>query len=239
MRKAVALALVAAAAAAAALGAWLARPHGSSAKTLAPIPFDLRRPNGVSSFTVQLGPVARPRSEMSAFRRPRTAADSLPRAARDRLAHVVPVPGGDMALATTNRLAHTGPGPVEVSKSRLLLTGVGRHRSTLYGAPTANGWVCYVLSPELLSQCTPRFADRLVWLSVQQTQTRTIATGIVPDRVTRVSLAIGKDTRVATLARNGFFDELPGAKAEVLDAVIVKTKDGTFRLPLDRRIFQQ
>jgi len=234
VRTAVALALVAAGAA---LGVWLAWPHGSSAKTLAPIPFELRRANSFSHFTVTLGRAPEP--QMSALHRPRTAADALPRAAREQLAHSAPVPHNDMALATQNRLAKTGTGTVEVAKSRLLLTNLGRSRSSLYGVPTAHGWVCFVLAPELLSQCTAGFADQLVSLSVEQTQTRTIATGVVPDGVRQVSLAVGKDTHVATLARNGFFDELPDATADELDAVIVKTKDGrTFRLPLDRRIFQ-
>jgi hypothetical protein len=237
VRKAVALVLVAAGAAA---GAWLARPHGSSTKTLAPIPFDLRQANGFSRLTVLFGSAPKPEPQMSALRRPRIARDAIPRAAREQVAHTVPASSNDMSLATSNRRSRTGPGAIDVTKSRLLLEHLGTSGSSLYAVPTANGWVCYVLSPELVSQCASRFADELVWLSVEQTQSRTVATGIVPDRVRQVSLAVGKDTHVATLARNGFFDELPGATADELDAVIVKTKEGrTFRLPLDRRIFQQ
>jgi hypothetical protein len=60
----------------------------------------------------------------------------------------------------------------------------------------------------------------------------------VPDGVREVELAVGGAVHRARLARNGFFDELPGTTASEIDALLVTTSDGKrFRLPLDRRVF--
>jgi hypothetical protein len=236
VRKAVAVACVLAAASA---GVWIAWPDGGAAKALAPIPFGLSV-QGRGSVLLLATARQRPQvtGQLAVLRSPRRPADEPPAVARALFAHLGTPPGTDMQLATAGRLAGTGPGAVDLGRARRLLAGLGRRSSQLFAAPTERGWACLVLAPEEVTHCLPAFADGLAWLSLEQTQTRTLAVGLVPDGVREVELAVGGAVHRARLARNGFFDELPGTTASEIDALLVTTSDGKrFRLPLDRRVF--
>jgi len=236
VRKAVAAACVVAAAGAAAAVAWLARPDGGSARTLAPIPASVTIAGRGSSLLLTFSGAAAtlPAPRLSAFRAPRRAADALPPQARALLAHVPLGSSSDMVAARGG-----GGGAVEPGRSRLLLAGLGRLGSSLYAAPTGRGFVCFVLVPEELSRCVSSLSDGLASLSLEQTRTRTIATGVVADRVRSVALVVGGDTRPASVGRNGFFGELPGVAAADVDALLLTTRDGErLRLPLDRGSFR-
>jgi hypothetical protein len=226
-------------AAAAALAAWLAWPRSSAAKTLDPIPFGLtvQGQGTVLTFATTTAP-PNVIPDLSALRTPRRASDEPPVIARILFSHMTLQATTDMLQATAGRLARSGPGKVALGRSRQLLAGLGRRSSELYAAPTAHGWACLVLAPEGVNHCVPAFSDDLAWLSLEQTQTRTLAVGLVPDRVSKVELAVDGTTRAARLARNGFFAELPGTPAADVSALLVTTRDGhRFRLPLDRQVF--
>ena len=199
--------------------AWYALARPVSATTLAPIAFDLdmrKAGFGASSlefFTDGAGPKPRLAALLRVLHSRRTAADALPSLPRALVTHLAPVDG-------------------EPERSRLLVAAGGRR---LYAVPTFTGSVWAVLEPGVSVKHVDQFADDLVWLLLQEEDKGTIAAGLVPNRVTKVEVAIGADRRIAKLGRNGFIYDARGTSAKQISGLYITADGERYWLPLFRK----
>ena len=104
-------------------------------------------------------------------------------------------------------------------ESRLLVSGLGVRRTTLYAWPTSEGWVCWAWDAGA-GGCAPNFAndDRVpvAMTGIDPDKLGVgapgVVVGIVPDDVVAASVKVDGVEYAAVVDRNGFFFELPTAK---------------------------
>jgi hypothetical protein len=195
--------------------AFAAAAVAAPVHTLTPIQFGLhyKDANGSSSLLVAWGRVT-PQPRLSVLRAPRRPADAAP-----------------PLLAAM--LLHT-PTATNLAASRLALASGGPR---LYVVPVARGPLAVALVPDGVVDYAARLPHRLLWLSLEQTKAGTVAAGIARDGVTRIDVVAAGAAHHATLARNGYIAVLPGVRAKQVDALLVTTTGGHYRLPLDRSEF--
>ena len=116
--------------------------------------------------------------------------------------------------------------------SRLLLTAGDRRVYVIPGSALA-----LAVMPDGLFDFVATLPDDLVWLTLEQTAKGTLAVGLARNGVTRVDVEAAGIQHAALLRQNGFLVDLPGFRAKQITSVLVTTKDGRFRLPLDRKEF--
>lgn len=151
-------------------------------------------------------------SQMSVFARLQTEEDVLPRRLYYRMEPEERCP----ALADTDAFCRGTNVPEE---SRLLVSGLGVRRTTLYAWPTSEGWVCWAWDAGA-GGCAPNFAndDRVpvAMTGIDPDKLGVgapgVVVGIVPDDVVAASVKVDGVEYAAVVDRNGFFFELPTAK---------------------------
>lgn len=151
-------------------------------------------------------------SQMSVFARPRTEADVMPR----RLHYLLEPEARCPALGRTDAFCRGLNVPEE---SRLLLSGLGVRKTTLYAWPTSEGWVCWAWDAGA-GGCTPDFAHLgrvpLAMTGIDPDKEGVgapgVIAGIVPDGVVAASVKVDGVEYAAVVRRNGFFFELPSGK---------------------------
>ena len=195
--------------------AFAAAAVAAPVHTLTPIQFglDIKDAGGSSSLLVAWGRIT-PQPRLAILRAPRRPADAAP-----------------PLLAAM--LMHT-PTSTDLAASRLALASGGRR---LYVVPVAHGPLAVALVPDGVVDFASRLPHRLVWLSLEQTQTGTVAAGIARDGVTKIDVIAAGATHRAALGRNGYIAVLPGLRAKQVEALLVTTTGGRYRLPLDRSEF--
>ena len=182
--------------------------------TLAPIGFGLhyKDAHGSSALLVALSPV-RPTPRLAVLRSPRRPSDAVPPLVGTMLLHM--------------------PAQLNLGASRLLVTAGNRDVYVIPGSALA-----LAVTPDGIVDFVATLPDDLVWLTLEQTATGTLAVGLARDGVTRVDVEAAGVQHAAKLRRNGFLLDLPGFRARAISSVLVTTKDGRrFRLPLDRKEF--
>ena len=182
--------------------------------TLAPIGFGLhyKDAHDSSSLLVALSPV-KPTPRLAVLRSPRHPRDAVPPLVGTMLLHM--------------------PARLNLGASRLLVTAGNRRVYVIPGSALA-----LAVTPDGIVDFVATLPDDLVWLTLEQTATGTLAVGLARDGVTRVDVEAAGIEHAAKLRRNGFLLNLPGFRARQISSVLVTTKDGRrFRLPLDRKEF--
>jgi hypothetical protein len=167
-------------------------------------------------------------SQMSVFGRPPTDADVLPKRLYYRMGPQDPCP----TLGRTEAFCRGSNVPKE---TRLLLSDLGVGKTTLYGWPTTEGWVCWAWDVGA-GGCAPNFAndDRVPVLMTSIDPDKLgvgapgVIVGIVPDDVVAASVRLDGVEYPAVVDRNGFFFELPTAKCspKSFDSVWLTFRDG-------------
>jgi hypothetical protein len=144
---------------------------------------------------------------MSVFLRPRTQADRLPEELSYRLETEACPPQG--------RAPFGCPGDAIPDESRLLLSGLGVRRTSLYAWPTTKGWVCWAWD-EGAGGCIADFAQtetRVAFMGIDPDDEGIGApgtlVGVVPDDVAGAHVQVRGVGRAATVESNGIFYELP------------------------------
>jgi hypothetical protein len=125
------------------------------------------------------------------------------------------------------------PGKIDTEGGRLLLTGLGLHRVSLFAFPTAKGKACWVLE-DTGASCVDTFDHQggISWAVFDRdTLDGGEAPGIVgvaADDVSGVDVALTTgDVAPAQLARSGFFYELrPGLTEQAIDSLVIHYTDG-------------
>jgi hypothetical protein len=144
--------------------------------------------------------------EMSVFLRPRLQADRLPEELSYRV-HREPCPQ-EIAPARC-------PGDAIPDDSRLLLSGLGVRKTSLYAWPTTKGWVCWAWD-EGAGGCIRDFAQaeiRVAFMGIDPDDEGTgdpgTLVGVVPDDVAATQVQVRGIAHAAIMESNGIFYELP------------------------------
>ena len=149
---------------------------------------------------------------LSVLRTPRRAEDALPQMLQLMTSHM--------------------PLPLEPAGTRLALTHGGHH---VYVVPERQGGVMLAVVPGGITDFVRTLSHDLVWLSLAQDPQGTLAVGLFADGVTKVEV----DGHAATLGRNAFLYDARGRKAKQIESLLVTTRRGGFRMPLDKNEFRR
>jgi hypothetical protein len=147
-------------------------------------------------------------NEMSVFLRLRTDADVLP----SRLSYRLRPEG----RCTDRQRADFGClGDPIADESRLLLSGLGVGKTSLYAWPTTTGAVCWAWD-DGAGACAHDFArgeTRAIYMGIDPDDEGVGAPGnllgVVPDDVVAVDVQVRGEQQAAVVQGNGFFYELP------------------------------
>jgi hypothetical protein len=164
-----------------------------------------------------------------AFSRAQRPEDALPRKVRSSMARTVdlfksvPVPSAD-------------PGAILWEHSRRLASaGTQKRRGserTLYGVPTEEGWVCYVVTgqPEVV-KCVPDLIGGCYSIGIEiadKARRRVVVHGLLAENVRSVRVRVGESEAAATIGEGAFLAELDASHASEL-TVSVTLRGGEVR----------
>jgi hypothetical protein len=178
--------------------------------------------------------------EMSVFSRPRTEEDVLP----SSLAYV----WKDKPCDDWERSRDLCLGKVIADQSRLVLTGLGVKRTSLYAWPTTNGSVCWAMA-DGGGGCIRDFSPggrgtRTAFMGIDPDDDGVgdpgALLGLVPDDVSAVTVKVGgiDEQQPVVVKSNGVFYELPDGSCSVwaFESLTTTYRDGTSdTVPIDWR----
>jgi hypothetical protein len=166
-------------------------------------------------------------SAMSALRRARAAADSIPASSRGFVKTQRPV----------NVAESLFEGAWQLGGSRRLLAGAGASRANVFAVPTDRGHVCSIIFvPPVAAAggCVDDFntVTPVGWTAFDpdgvDTGSAVIVGGVAPDDVASVGVVVNGATFAAKLARNAFLYQ-PLDNASYPSAIVVTYANGTSR----------
>jgi hypothetical protein len=167
-------------------------------------------------------------NEMSVFLRPRTDADVLP----SRLSYRLKPEG---PCTDWQRADFGCPGDPIADESRLLLSGLGVGKTSLYAWPTTTGAVCWAWD-DGAGACAHDFArgeTRAIYMGIDPDEEGVGAPGtvlgVVPDDVVAVDVQVRGERRAVVVQGNGFFYELPDGSCTnwAFESFTVRYRDGS------------
>ena len=168
---------------------------------------------GGRAGAADLPPVAK---QMRAFAKSPLAPDEVPAVVRE----------------AEKRLA-AGHGTAMADQVRLLATGLGRHRVSIYGIPTSGGAVCLLVDEVTYSAtCVDSFdssGGNVQWLSYYGEGTPPTVAGLAADTVTGVEIVAAGVARDALLRGNSFFWQRadPALTDPDIEALLAHQSDGS------------
>lgn len=168
---------------------------------------------GESAEAVELPPVAH---QMRAFSNRPLADAGLP---------------GVVQQARDN-LNQRGPGQVMPGEARLLASGLGKNRVSVYALPTTGGAVCVVVSEvTYATTCVDSFERKtgnVQWINYSGTDVPQTITGVAADAAADVKVLVKGVSQDATLRRNAFFWQADtSVTRDDIQALLVRQDDGT------------
>jgi hypothetical protein len=166
--------------------------------------------------------------EMDVFSRPRTEEDVLPSRLSYRLS-----PEG--RCTDRQRVDFGCLGDPIADESRLLLSGLGVGKTSLYAWPTTDGGVCWAWD-DGAGGCAHDFAggeSRAIFMGIDPDTDGAGApgtlVGVAPDDVVAAEVKVRGLDRAAVLQSNGLFYELPDGSCTywALESLTVSYRDGS------------
>lgn len=138
---------------------------------------------------------------LSAFSRPRTAADELPAG----IAASLESGSKTQPVGVSEELYE---GAWKIDESRLLLDGLGSSGAKLYAVATQKGRVCFVLTPGgATCNAGPEDQSPVMWGLQADNKGPVAVAGLIPDAVSGVTVIAGEARAPAVTGSNGFFYE--------------------------------